>query len=627
MVDDSQTYVFEKLPDQEHYIRVAELQPSSSSRHPIECRILTYLTTEAPTFEAISYVCGNPDDTDVVKIGRQKLHIYRTLHTALVHFRHEKEVRTIWADALCINQSDPIEKSEQVHQIHQIYRKAVTTLAWLGDHPDGGSVDRGLVLLSRLESWPDIKQLIEFDTDVYTSTTEALPATTRARTAKTMRQISKHVSDANSKARARASWLCYNARAEDTIELLFTPQELDYIHSVGALDYFWRVWIFSEVLLSRSIVFYRRSQKYEGSSILGGLAILKKTHHERYAPRYSVPEYFFNGNWLDGVLTNAWRCLDVGTPSFVALIFSAMWTARCEDSRDRVFALRTISDDPLIDLNQPDYSLSERQVYQRLTRTYIDFKGDLCILSFCGMRAYPSWTLDPSVSMYDTMALQYVRDEHLMDNARRERQYSAAGSSWPRFAEDDGKDPSSHVLGIMGYRIGRVKQVQPKVRSNARPSLDIAPDVLEMRRTAMALGHSERAFWLTMCQDASRRKTRWSHIPEDNDDRNTFFDGLSKMDGCPTVYPNWVFRGIINFRMHGTFFTTREGQIGTCLTNTRAGDWIVVFFGSQVPYVLREEGNGEFLLVEECFLNECMDGQTYADFQDGKYDEEVFSIV
>lgn len=38
----------------------------------------------------------------------------------------------IWVDAICINQADDAEKSEQVRMMHRIFARAETTLAWTG---------------------------------------------------------------------------------------------------------------------------------------------------------------------------------------------------------------------------------------------------------------------------------------------------------------------------------------------------------------------------------------------------------------------------------------------------------------------------------------------------------------
>ena len=46
--------------------------------------------------------------------------------------RHINETRTLWIDALCINQNDERDKTDQVKVMAQIYENASRTLVWLG---------------------------------------------------------------------------------------------------------------------------------------------------------------------------------------------------------------------------------------------------------------------------------------------------------------------------------------------------------------------------------------------------------------------------------------------------------------------------------------------------------------
>lgn len=45
--------------------------------------------------------------------------------------------RILWADAVCIDQSDVEEKSHQVNLMGEIYGRASRVLIWLGEDPDG----------------------------------------------------------------------------------------------------------------------------------------------------------------------------------------------------------------------------------------------------------------------------------------------------------------------------------------------------------------------------------------------------------------------------------------------------------------------------------------------------------
>lgn len=57
------------------------------------------------------------------------------LHLALHQLRNETSSRVIWADAVCINQSDVEERSEQVALMGEIFRRAYQVVVWLGPEP------------------------------------------------------------------------------------------------------------------------------------------------------------------------------------------------------------------------------------------------------------------------------------------------------------------------------------------------------------------------------------------------------------------------------------------------------------------------------------------------------------
>jgi len=56
-----------------------------------------------------------------------------------------------WIDSLCINQTDPAERSKQVARMKDIYSQAQSTLIWLGDtHQSDGNVDDAIRLVRDL---------------------------------------------------------------------------------------------------------------------------------------------------------------------------------------------------------------------------------------------------------------------------------------------------------------------------------------------------------------------------------------------------------------------------------------------------------------------------------------------
>ncbi|KAK4539346.1 hypothetical protein LTR36_000777 [Oleoguttula mirabilis] len=87
---------------------------------------------EPVAFEAISYSWGAPDACVDIVIDGLEYRIHQSLADALRRFRYDRHERYLWADALCINQVDLAEKSQQVQNMFRIYRKAKSVLVWLG---------------------------------------------------------------------------------------------------------------------------------------------------------------------------------------------------------------------------------------------------------------------------------------------------------------------------------------------------------------------------------------------------------------------------------------------------------------------------------------------------------------
>jgi hypothetical protein len=84
-------------------------------------------------FHALSYTWDGQQSSEVITCNDKSFFITRNLHDALQALRlPSRDDRFLWADALCINQRDDIEKSIQVRNMLSIYQKASKVIAWLG---------------------------------------------------------------------------------------------------------------------------------------------------------------------------------------------------------------------------------------------------------------------------------------------------------------------------------------------------------------------------------------------------------------------------------------------------------------------------------------------------------------
>ena len=113
-------------------IRLLILEPSPTPNAELHCHLVHERLSATPAYAAISYTWGAPLFPKVLYLPEGSLRITDNLHAALTAFRDKRQRRALWVDGVCIDQSDPHDKSRQVALMSEIYRKAQKVLGWLG---------------------------------------------------------------------------------------------------------------------------------------------------------------------------------------------------------------------------------------------------------------------------------------------------------------------------------------------------------------------------------------------------------------------------------------------------------------------------------------------------------------
>jgi hypothetical protein len=98
------------------------------------------------SYSAVSYAAGDHKVTEVISINNRDFNAFRSLANALrrvqdfIYANHPStgDVVYIWADQICINQSDPDERSYQVEHMRKIYETARNTIIYLGEDTRNG---------------------------------------------------------------------------------------------------------------------------------------------------------------------------------------------------------------------------------------------------------------------------------------------------------------------------------------------------------------------------------------------------------------------------------------------------------------------------------------------------------
>ncbi|OAL31964.1 hypothetical protein AYO22_00834 [Fonsecaea multimorphosa] len=137
VLDDERKYKYEPL-EKGAFMRLLRLHPGrglKALKGKLE-RVSLEDTKQRYPFTALSYVWGNSLKPYVLAIEGYALRITASLYFALKQLREEKHSILVWADAICIDQDNDIEKGHQVRLMSKIYKSAMRVCAWLGNEAD-----------------------------------------------------------------------------------------------------------------------------------------------------------------------------------------------------------------------------------------------------------------------------------------------------------------------------------------------------------------------------------------------------------------------------------------------------------------------------------------------------------
>jgi len=123
--------------------RFIQLYPATHFQDPIRVDIIERAydaskTHDSISYEALSYTWGSDTDSAYIFVGaNSRLRVRRNVTNILRYLRGGVApgctVRTLWIDAVCINQEDNNEKGKQVTVMGEIYACATSVLIWTGE--------------------------------------------------------------------------------------------------------------------------------------------------------------------------------------------------------------------------------------------------------------------------------------------------------------------------------------------------------------------------------------------------------------------------------------------------------------------------------------------------------------
>lgn len=112
--------------------RLLKLEHGEHPATPLQGSLISTELDCAPDFEALSYSWGDRlADDPMIILDWQSLKVTKNRYSALLRLRQRR--KPIWIDAICINQQDTDERTQQVRQMQVIYGRASLVIIWLGE--------------------------------------------------------------------------------------------------------------------------------------------------------------------------------------------------------------------------------------------------------------------------------------------------------------------------------------------------------------------------------------------------------------------------------------------------------------------------------------------------------------
>lgn len=130
------TYQYRPLPAHGE-IRILQVRPGHKA-DGIDCRLkqVSIASSDREDYDALSYAWEGQTPREAIQLDGDPFLVTPNVFSALKHLRLKKERRTLWIDAVCIDQQNNDERRDQVAQMRHIFHNAEKVIVWLGDGDD-----------------------------------------------------------------------------------------------------------------------------------------------------------------------------------------------------------------------------------------------------------------------------------------------------------------------------------------------------------------------------------------------------------------------------------------------------------------------------------------------------------
>jgi hypothetical protein len=611
--------IYRRLNADDMEIRVLRVQGDTREAR-LDCQLetISLLREPIPPYEAISYRWGAGTDTDTILVNGLRVEVPASAVRVLRVFRPNEGVRTLWIDAICINQADLHERNEQVSIMHHIYGDCKVTLIWLGNTDE--IVERAFRII------------------------RAICRTSR---------------------RQRLSHDCA------ILPSGMLSSDLDNVVDLLRRPWFRRVWVLQEAVLAPKADCYigERSLPWEDICYVGRwIPTILSQHFPSY--EYDADDAL-NGFHMcilgemigDGepVLMTNGGVGNVKQRVALAALLESTRGLQASDLRDKCYAVRGIpwvlpkKEDIFPDWASVDYNKEISRVCRDITRMAVMQTNRLYALESIDGRPLEHRLLEEDgfaswVPRWDTTSVALTTETFAAADFRSRVLECNNGTADFKLINEYGE---TAFLPLKGYvldevvRTGEILDAGPDTCTNEQAYYFMQNAVM-LSLKASGNAHDDAWGWVINALDAVSVGAVTEWLPEKLDrERLSDFvtdislDSSKKLRLAPDTDGKIleVFEDLLDvvrrFGAGRQLFLTRESRVGIGPMGTQAGDHIVAAFGGRYPFVLRPQSSPisaettqrlQCRLVGICYVQDFMHGEAVEAFEMSGVQPTLFEV-
>lgn len=582
------------LDNTKNEIRLLQILPAQSCPSDISCQMNIYSLDDGPTYSALSYVWGVEHRTRrLIAVNGHLAMVTKNLFDALCRLREDR-VERVWADAICIDQSNDQEKGHQVQKMGMIYQRASTVWSWTG--PEDEDSKRGIQVMSRIAALARSLQL-QSVLDPYT---DGISLEQR-------KQVMEKVYGALS----NDSWL-----KDGDLMLAF---------SLTHRDYWKRLWVIQEVCLARSVAILCGTSQISWDEVQRAMALFSwlqalSTYHpsgySAFAANLSrISRSYGFHHWTPPPAV--WVSARIRSKGKFSMQLFQLMDETCNDTilkasdpRDRIYALLgLVCEDDQKD-TFVDYASPVPTVFVRATLLLLRRYGAR-VLMYSGLAhqrqgdgLLPSWAIDWSCTT--------ARATGLLDNPMRDIPFLEPVRTVSNERLALRAAVRTRIVTCVAFFVfpdditNLLERIQHLMLAQQLPSKDLVTlkrtvwRVLLHRRYPPSLSVQEvDSLFEEYLENATLTKFVQSIMPASpcnvyQSPPNLGQEKTALNRHSADQQSSYRFQDLLNHNKHSrSLFVTADGSIGSGPVMAEEGDVLCAFPECDVPFLLRREDGQE----------------------------------